>query len=109
MVLKRVATGVKPLSLGRHTPVAILLSYYGIERLSRHILRARLDGAYWVFNDCVTPLTLRVYGCYKKLFSFSLLLRVRHAFLRTVQKRLRILKPFQPFGRPTLRVWQFGF
>lgn len=34
---------------------AILGPYYGVKRLSRHILRARLDGAYSVFHDRLTP------------------------------------------------------
>lgn len=32
-------------------------SYYGVKRLSRHILRSRLDGAYSVFHVRLTPLT----------------------------------------------------
>ena len=30
-------------------------SYYGVKRLSRHILRSRLDGAYSVFHVRLTP------------------------------------------------------
>ena len=82
---------------------AILGPYYGVKRLSRHILRARLDGAYSVFHDRLTPPATEPGQRLKDVWGISNRMHRSAQPLRKALRGIRCCAVFRRVARPLLR------